>query len=162
MGGYANIHPFFKPDFLRPSIHYKLTTIYRNIMETEEVLDVTGMEIAPEVQKTIEKKIAELKEKDAKLRVVFPILVDGNEYDEKELYIGYFRQPTFQAFSKYLSAAPNNQAVAMRTLAKDCFLGGDQELVDDDSLFLFGLMGQLSKIIEMRHGRLINLSKPGK
>lgn len=127
-----------------------------------EVLDVVQVDIAPEIKKEIEKKVAALKAADSKLRVVFPICVEGSEYDEKEMYIGYFRQPSFQAFSKYLTAAQSNQAVAMRTLAKDCFLDGDKDLVDDDSLFLFGLMGQLTKIIEMRHGRLVNLSKPGK
>lgn len=66
------------------------------------------------------------------------------------------------ACSKYLTAAQKDQAVAMRTLAKECFLDGDKELVDDDSLFLFGLMGQLAKVIEMRNGKLVNLSKIGK
>jgi hypothetical protein len=47
-------------------------------------------------------------------------------------------------------------------LAKDCFIEGDRELIDDDSLFLFGLMGQLSEIIKMRQGKLVNLSKTGK
>ena len=28
----------------------------------------------------------------------------------------------------------------MRTLARDCFVDGDKELVDDESLFLFGLI----------------------
>mgnify|MGYP003191586699 FL=1 len=122
----------------------------------------TGVEISQELQATIEKKVKELKAANPQLRVVFPIVVDGNDYDEKEVYVGYFQQPSFKAFSKYLTAAQSNQAVAMRTLAKDCFLDGDKELVDDDSLFLFGLMGHLSKIIEMRHGKLVNLSKPGK
>lgn len=131
-------------------------------MEKEEVLEMNQVEISPEIQKEIEKKVAAIKGNDAKLRVVFPICVEGSEYDEKPLYIGYFRQPTFQAFSKYLAASQTNQAVAMRNLAKDCFLDGDKDLVDDDSLFLFGLMGQLTKIIEMRHGKLVNLSKPGK
>ena len=131
-------------------------------MEKDEALDVNQVEITPEVQKEIEKTVSELKKNDSKLRVVYPICVEGGDYDDKELYIGYFRQPTFQAFSKYLAASQTNQAVAMRNLAKDCFLGGDKELVDDDSLFLFGLMGQLTKIIEMRHGKLVNLSKPGK
>ena len=131
-------------------------------MENEEVLDVNQVAISPEIQKTIEKTVASLKEKDPKLKVVYPICVKGTEYDEKELYIGYFRQPSFQPFSKYLIAAQSNQAVAMRTLAKDCFLEGDKDLVDDDSLFIFGLMAQLTKIIEVRHGRLVNLSKPGK
>lgn len=119
-------------------------------------------DLTPEIKKEIEKKVAAIKEKDSKLRVIFPICVEGSEYDDKSLYIGYFRQPSFQAFSKYLTAAQSNQAVAMRNLASDCFIDGDKELVDDDSLFLFGLMGQLNKIIEMRNGKLVNLSNPGK
>lgn len=126
------------------------------------MLDENVVEITSTVKAEIEKKVAELREKNPNIRVIFPIVVEGNEYDEKPMYIGYFRQPSFQAFSKYLSASQSNQAVAMRTLATDCFLDGDKELVDDDSLFLFGLMGQLTKVIEMRHGRLVNLSKPGK
>lgn len=128
-------------------------------MENSETMDIF---ISSEVEKQIKEKVAELKAKDAKLRVIYPIVVKGSEYDDKELYIAYFRQPSFQAFSKYLSAIQSNQAVAMRTLASDCFLAGDKELVDDDSLFLFGLSGQLTQIIEMRHGRLVNLSKAGK
>lgn len=130
-------------------------------MDKEE-LESMQIEISADLRKTIEKEVSLLKEKDPKLKVVFPIIVEGSDYDDKEMYIGYFRQPSFQSFSKYLSASQSNQAVAMRTLATDCFLGGDKELVDDDSLFLYGLMGQLSKVIEMRHGRLVNLSKPGK
>lgn len=116
-------------------------------------------------QKTLEEikaKVAELKKKNPKVKAIYPLIVEGAEFDDKELYIGYFRQPSFQAFSKYLSASQSNQAVAMRQLATDCFMAGDKELVDDDSLFLFGLMGQLSKVIEMRNGRLVNLFKAGK
>ena len=126
--------------------------------DKEEFVD----EMPREAVEKINKKIAELKAANPKLRVVYPIIVDGCDFDEKPEYIGYFRQPSFVSFSKYLAASQSNQAVAMRTLAKECFLDGDKELVDDDSLFLFGLMGQLGKIIEMRHGRLVNLSKPGK
>jgi hypothetical protein len=120
------------------------------------------LEISTELEKEIEKRVAAIKGKDAKIRQVFPIVVFGNDDDEKEQYVGYFRQPSFVAFSKYLTAAQSNQAVAMRTLAKDCFLEGDKDLIDDESLFMFGLMGQLSKLIEMRQGILVNLSKPGK
>lgn len=110
----------------------------------------------------LQKQVKEQREKDDKLGIVFPIVVKGTEYDAKELYCGLFRQPNFKTFSKYLVASAQNQAGAMRQLARDCFLVGDKELVEDDSLFLFGLMGQLSKIIEMRNGALVNLSKTGK
>ena len=130
-------------------------------MEDNEMLEIEV--VAPELQKKIEKKVADLKSQNPSLRVIFPIIIDGDpDYDDKETYIGYFRQPDFKTFSKYLSAASTNHAIAMRTLAKDCFLDGDKELVDDDSLFMFGTMGQLGKIIEMRNGRLVNLSKTRK
>lgn len=131
-------------------------------MEKDEVMDVNQGGVTPELQQEIEANVKTIKEKDPTLRVVFPIYVEGSEYDEKAHYIGYFREPTFKSFSKYLALSQNDQAVAMRGLAKDCFLDGDKELIDDDSLFLFGLMGQLNKIISMRHGKLVNLSKPGK
>ena len=132
-------------------------------MEENVIVEESVDTLEPELLASIEKKAKELKEKNPDKKIIFPIVVDGNvEFGEKEHYVGYFCQPSFKTFSKYLTAAQNNQAVAMRVLAKDCFVDGDRELVDDDSLFLFGLMGQLSKIIEMRHGRLVNLSKPGK
>jgi len=120
-------------------------------------------EVSPELMAVIEKKVKELKAQKPELKRIFPIVVDGNpDFGEKEMYVGYFQQPSFKTFSKYLTTSQSNQAVAMRVLAKDCFIDGDKELVDDNSLFLFGLIGQLSKIIEMRHGRLVNLSKHGK
>ena len=132
-------------------------TLIEDFQQEEETLDVSA-----ELKKTIEKEVASLKAKDPKLKQIFPIVVFGADGDDKEQYIGYFRQPSFASFSKYLSASQSNNAVAMRTLAKDCFLSGDQDLISDDSLFLFGLMGQMSKMIEMRQGLLVNLSKPGK
>lgn len=128
--------------------------------EVMEFFDENG-NLTPILQKEVDKKAAEIKE-EQKLKVVFPLVVEGHEFDEKGVYIGYFRQPSFKAFSKYLTASQSNQALAMRTLATDCFVGGDKELIDDDSLFLFGLMGQLGQIIQMRNGTLVNLSKPGK
>ncbi len=116
-----------------------------------------------EMTEAVAQRVAEIKKNNPKLRTVFPLAVEGNpDFDEKEVYIGYFKQPDFPTFSKYLSASQQDQAVAMRTLAKDCFIEGDRELIDDDSLFLFGLMGQLSEIIKMRQGKLVNLSKTGK
>lgn len=126
----------------------------------KEIFDEEGNLVA-ELQKTIDVKAAKLKEEKG-IRVIYPLVVEGREYDEKDVYIGYFQQPNFKVFSKYLSASQSNNALAMRNLAKDCFVDGDKELIDDDSLFLFGLMGQLSKIIEIRNGALVNLSSPGK
>lgn len=128
----------------------------------EQDFDVTNeleeIGVTPDVVATIKKTVKELKEKDTTIEVVHPIAIQGNpKRGDKPLYVGYFREPNFKIFSKYLVASAQNQAGAMRSLARECFLDGDKELVDKDSLFLFGLMGQLSKIIEMRNGTLVNL-----
>ncbi len=126
-------------------------------MQNEEML------LSEEIQAEVDKKVKEIKDADPKLKKVFPILVEGNEDDgEKPYYIGYFKQPSFPAFSKYLSLSQRDQAGAMRELAKDCFIDGDKELIKDDSLFIFGLMPHLAQLIEIRQGRLVNLSKAGK
>lgn len=130
-------------------------------MDEMEIIE-DGLELTPELEKEIENKVVELKKANPSVRAIFPIMVAGSEYDDKELYIGYFRQPDLKTFSKFTAASANNQTLALHTLAKDCFLGGDDSLINDDNLFLFGTMGQLSKIIEMRHGRLVNLSKARK
>lgn len=131
-------------------------------MDEMEIVE-PALELTPQLEKEIEKKVAELKAANPAVRAIFPIMVAGNpDYDDKEIYIGYFRQPDLKTFSKFTAASANNQTLALHTLAKDCFLGGDDSLVNDDNLFLFGTMGQLSKIIEMRHGRLVNLSKARK
>jgi hypothetical protein len=95
---------------------------------------------------------------DKKLRKVFPMAVFGDEASgEKEVYVAYLSEPTFPQFSKFMAASKKDAVTAMRTLAKDCFLDGDKDLVDNDSLFLFGLMSQLSEIISTRQSALVNL-----
>lgn len=131
-------------------------------MEEKEILEVQENEgVDAKLLAQIQKKVADLKANNPKVRI-FPLMVEGEPDDEKEVYIGYFCQPSFVTFSKYMTFAQKDQASAMRQLARDCFVDGDRELIDDDSLFLFGLMGQLQHIIQMRGGRVINLSKPGK
>lgn len=131
-------------------------------MEEKDILDPMEVDtLDPKVQAAIEKKVADLKANNPKAKII-PLLVEGDGDDEKDIYVGYFSQPSFINFSKYLTLSQKDQASAMRQLAKDCFVDGDRELIDNDSLFLFGLMGQLQHLIKMRGGRVINLSKPGK
>lgn len=105
----------------------------------------------------IKEKAIQLKA-DKKLRKVYPMVVFGDiECEEKEFYVAYMGEPSFPQFSKFMVASKKDEVTAMRQLAKDCFLDGDKELVDNDSLFLFGLMGQLSDIISTRQGLIVNL-----
>ena len=110
------------------------------------------------------KQEAEIKEFAQKLKTernqkkVYPMIVFGDEScGEKEYYVAYMSQPSFPQFSKFMAASKKDEVSAMRTLAKDCFLDGDKELVDNESLFLFGLMAQLSEIISTRQSLIVNL-----
>ena len=104
----------------------------------------------------IKEKAQKIKE-EKKLRKIYPMVVFGEEGDEKEVYVAYMSEPTFPQFSKFMAASKKDEVMAMRTLAKDCFIDGDRELVDNDSMFLFGLMGQLSELITTRQSTLVNL-----
>ena len=113
-------------------------------------------------EEQIRKKALEIKA-EKKLRKVYPMVVWGDpDCEEKEVYVAYLAEPTFPQFSKFMAASKKDEVTAMRSLAKDCFLDGDKELVDNESLFLFGLMGQISEIITTRQSTLVNLSKAGK
>ena len=94
---------------------------------------------------------------EGKSRKVYPMVVFGDaECGEKEYYVAYLGEPTFPQFSKFMAASKKDEVTAMRQLARDCFLDGDRELVDTDSVFLFGLMGQLAEIIQTRQTELVN------
>jgi len=38
----------------------------------------------------------------------------------------------------------------LRALARDTFVDGDKEMIDDDSLFLYGFPPELGKILDAR------------
>lgn len=108
-------------------------------------------------QETEIKEKAQKLKNDKKLKKVYPMVVFGDEEcDEKPFYVAYMTEPNFSQFSKFMAASKKDEVTAMRTLAKDCFVEGDHELVNDESLFLFGLMGQLSEIISTRQSTIVN------
>lgn len=110
-----------------------------------------------QMENDIKEKAQQLKS-EKKLRKVYPIVVWGDtSCGEKEVYVAYMAEPSFPQFSKFMVASKKDEVMAMKTLAKDCFVDGDKELVDNESLFLFGLMGQLSEIISTRQTALVNL-----
>lgn len=105
----------------------------------------------------IKEKAQKLKA-EKKLRKVYPVVVWGDvSCGEKDVYVAYLSEPSFPQFSKFMVASKKDEVMAMRTLAKDCFIDGDKELVDNESLFLFGLMAQLSEIITTRQTILVGL-----
>lgn len=104
-------------------------------------------------------QIAAKKEELSKMhkKRVFVIAVKGWESDEKPLYIAYLAQPNLMQFSQYMSFIQKDVVQANQMLARNVFIDGDKELIDNEDLFLYGLMPQLSKIVDSRDGELVNL-----
>lgn len=130
--------------------------------ETEEMVKentpsiefVGDVNVPLEIRGAIVKKAEELKAQH-KLRKIFIIVVEGEEDDDKPLYIAYFRRPSLIHFSQYMNFVQKDVVQANKMLATNVFLAGDRELVDDDELFLYGSMQQLTALIESRNAEMV-------
>lgn len=107
-----------------------------------------------EVREEIAKKADELKNQ-RKLRKIFVAVVAGESEDEKPFYIGYFQRPNLMHFSQYMGFVQKDLVQANKMLAQNTFIAGDHEMVDDDDLFLYGTMQQLTHLIDSRNGELV-------
>jgi len=114
----------------------------------------TDIDVPVEVREEIAKKAEELK-KIHNLRKVFVIVVQGDEDDDKPLYIAYLRRPNLMHFSQYMNFVQKDLIQANKMLASNVFLAGDKELVDDEELFLYGTMQQLNRIIDARNADMV-------
>ena len=124
----------------------------------EESKELTSVQ-----EEEIKKKLESLKKEDPKKnKRVRPIVVFGDEFDDKDTYVGYFREPDFATFSKFVQLQKKDDVAALRALARDTFVDGDKEMIDDDSLFLYGLSPELGKILDARQTKVVNFSKAGK
>lgn len=115
---------------------------------------VGNVNVPLEIREEIVKKAEALKA-EHKLRKVFVIIVEGEEGDDKPLYIAYMRRPGLMHFSQYMNFAQKDVVQANKMLATNIFLAGDREMVDDEDLFLYGTMGQLSQIIDSRNAEMV-------
>ena len=115
---------------------------------------VGNVNVPLEIREEIVKKAEALKA-EHKLRKVFVIIVEGEEGDDKPLYIAYMRRPGLMHFSQYMNFAQKDVVQAYKMLATNIFLAGDREMVDDEDLFLYGTMGQLSQIIDSRNAEMV-------
>ena len=133
---------------------FNLSTILcPTLSVNQNKFDMDEKMLSLEQEIKIKEKALKLKE-EKKLRKICPMVVFGDTANgEKEIYVAYMSEPSFPQFSKFMAASKKDEVIAMRTLARDCFVDGDKELVDDESLFLFGLMGQLSELITTRQTR---------
>lgn len=126
-----------------------------NEVEKKDAVNiVNGNELTPEMKEKIVSTAKALKEKN-KLRRVFAVTVLGDEEDDKPLYVAYLRRPNLMQFSQYMSFVQKDIVQANKLLAQSVFIGGDRELVDDEELFLYGLMPNLNQLLESRNSELL-------
>lgn len=115
----------------------------------------TDVNVSAEVAQAIADKVNELKSRHG-VKKVFVIVVEGDVSDgEKPLYIGYFRRPNLMQFSLYMNFVQKDLIQANKQLAMNVFLDGDRELVDDEDMFLYGTMQQLSHVIDSRNADMV-------
>lgn len=125
------------------------------VQSTAPSIEFTNdVNVPVEIREAIVKKAEELKVQ-YKLRKIFIVVVAGEDEDEKPLYIAYLRRPTLMHFSQYMNFVQKDLVQANKMLATNVFLAGDRELVDDDDLFLYGTMQQLSHIIDSRNSDMV-------
>lgn len=120
------------------------------VMETA----IEGKKLTEEMQASIKEKIKTLKE-EKKIKRIFAIVVEGDEEDDKPIYVGYFRNPNIMHFSAYMSFVTKDAVQAALNLAKSTFIDGDRELIDDDDIFLRGTFDRFSAIMERRNSNLV-------
>lgn len=100
----------------------------------------TAAEITPEVIEGL---------KAVNPRGVWQIDIDGK--------IGYVRKPTREEMKYAMTLATKNDPLGMvEEILKSCWLGGDQELLDDDDYF-YGAAMQLQELVEIKAGQLKKL-----
>ena len=122
--------------------------------ETPVVETVDVKNLSEEQLNAIKAKIAEIREKQH-IKRVFAIVVEGDEFDEKPMFIGYFRNPSIMHFSNYMAFVTKDAVQAALNLAKATFIEGDRELVDDDDIFLRGTFDRFSAIMERRNSEMV-------
>lgn len=107
------------------------------------------------IREQIAAKAEELKAKNH-LKKVFVIVVEGDtDCGEKPFYICYMRRPNMMQFSQYMNFVQKDLVQANQMLAKNIYLDGDKELIEDDELFLYGTMQQLNHVIDSRNSDLV-------
>lgn len=122
---------------------------------------VTKLVLADDVRKQIEDKARQIMQQQ-NLKKVFPVVVMGEEGDSKPLYVAYFKRPDMATYARFMATVQNDEVQASMILAQNTIIDGDAELVNDEDLFVFGTMNQLTPIVQSRSGEVVKLQSVGK
>jgi hypothetical protein len=90
----------------------------------------------------------QIKEWKTKFGDVFKITVDGK--------VAYFRKPSRKTLGYAAVAGKENPLKFNEVIMRDCFLGGDEEIKTDDTLFL-SASSKIGDIIETKEAELEKL-----
>lgn len=128
--------------------------------ELDNVKIEGGESLPMEIRDAVARKVIELRNK-TRIKRIYPIVIVGDELDEKPYYIGYFKRPDMPTFSMFMNKLQSDSTQASMMLAQNCFIEGDREMLSDD-LFMYGTLPQLSVIIQNRKAELVKVSSVGK
>lgn len=76
--------------------------------------------------------------------------------DGEELHVGYFHRPNMAVMSAVTKLGKTDEVAAAETLAKNCWLGGDEQMMQDAILFM-AMQTQLAQMISGCMSSLKNL-----
>lgn len=127
----------------------------------EEVIKTDVSQVPAELRAKIENHIKELIAKTGQKRI-FAFVVKGDEFDDKEFYIGYFRRPNMMEYSQYMNFWQKDPIQANYTVAQSVFIEGDREMVDDQDIFLYGTMARIIELMNGREAELVKTSRATK
>lgn len=99
----------------------KKTEIAEKQQAASAIEFINDVNVPIEVREEIVKKAEELKTQH-KLRKIFIIVVEGEEGDDKPLYIAYLRRPSLMHFSQYMNFVQKDLVQANKMLATNVFL----------------------------------------
>lgn len=66
--------------------------------------------------------------------------------DGEELHVGYFHRPNMAVMAAVTKLGKTDELAAAETLAKNCWLGGDEQLMQDAILFM-AMQTELAKML---------------
>lgn len=123
----------------------------------QETNMLAGVELPEDLMKTIEGEVKAIKKANPTLKKVHVIIIQGEGDDDKPYYVAYFKRPGVVGMSKFAAAAEKDKAIGAKVLANDNFIKGDRELIDNEDLFVYGLMPRILEILKTRSGKIVNL-----
>ena len=87
------------------------------------------------------------------------VLLHEDKKTQKKVYVkkvGWVRKPTRVEIGAAMTMHPGNALGQKEELLRDCWLGGDIELLEDDDYYL-GVLSTFGEIVEVRNAEIKKL-----